>query len=97
MARSNTTLLIKSPFLLKVAPEVIDPVMDPFQLGCIKRQIRTIEAANIRMMNLLLVIHPSIGRLQTRDVGCQTSDRIVGWNYSLRIIFPEQLHRPQRA
>jgi hypothetical protein len=51
-------LLIKSLFLLKVVPEVIDPVMGPFQLGCIKRQIRTIEAMNIRMMNLLLVIHP---------------------------------------
>jgi hypothetical protein len=61
MARSNAALLIKSLFLLKVVPEVIDPVMGSFQRGCIKRQIRTIEARNIRMMNLLLVIHPSIG------------------------------------
>ena len=89
MARSNAVLLIKSLFLLKVVPEVIDPVMGPFQLGCIKRQIRTIEATNIRMMNLLLVIHPSIGRLQTRNVGRQTTDIIVGWNYCLGIIFPD--------
>jgi hypothetical protein len=88
MARSNAVLLIKSLFLINVVPEVIDPVMGPFQLGCIKRQFRTIEATNIRMMNLLLVIHPSIRRLQTRDVGRQTADMIVGWNYSLRIIFP---------
>jgi hypothetical protein len=61
MARSNTALLIKSLFLRKVVPEVIDPVMGSFQGGCIQRQIRTIEATNIRMMNLLLVIHPSLG------------------------------------
>ena len=41
-------------FLLKVVAEAIDPVMGSFQLGCIKRQIRTIEAMNIRMVNLLL-------------------------------------------
>src|SRR5438445_5602424 len=49
-------------FLLKVVAEVIDPVMRSFQLSCIKRHPRTIEATNIRMMNLLLVIYPSIGR-----------------------------------
>ena len=89
MARSNALFLIKLLFLFKVVPEVIDSVMDSFQLGRIKGQIRTIEATNIRMMNLLLVIHPSIGRLQTRDVSRQTSDIIVRWNYSLRIIFPD--------
>src|SRR4029077_9898275 len=87
MARANAVSLIKSLFLIKIVSEVINPVMGPFQLGCIKRQIRTIEATNIRMVNLLLVIHPSIRRLQTRDVGRQTGDIIVGWNYSLRIIF----------
>ena len=89
MARSNTAVLIKSLFLLKVVPEVIDPVMRSFQRGCIKRQIRSIEATNIRMMNLLLVIHPSIDSLQTRDLGRQTVEKIVGWNYSLRIIFSD--------
>src|ERR1700728_37467 len=39
------------------------------------------------MMRLLLVIYPYIGRLQTRDVGRQTIEKIVGRNYSLRIIF----------
>lgn len=61
MVGSNTALFIKSLFLLKVVPEVVDPVIGSFQRGCIERQIRTIEATNIRMMNLLLVIHPSIG------------------------------------
>ncbi len=75
-------------FLLKVVAEVIDPVMGSFQFGCIKRQVRTIEATHIRMMNLLLVIYPPVGRLQTRDISRQTKDKIVGWNYSLRIIFP---------
>ena len=42
MARSNMALLIKSLFLLKVVPEVIDPVMRSFQVGCIKHQNRTI-------------------------------------------------------
>src|ERR1700728_4328889 len=88
MARSNAVLLIKSLLLLKMVPEVIDPSMRPFQRGCIKPQISTIQATNIRVMYLLLVIHPSIGRLQTRDVGRQTSDIVVGWNYSPRIIFP---------
>ena len=37
------------------------PCDGSFQRGCIKRQIRTIEATNIRMIALLLVIHPSIG------------------------------------
>ena len=62
--------------------------MSSFQLSCIKRHPSTIEATNIRMMNLLLVIYPSIGRLQTRDVGRQAIEKIVGWNYSLWIIFP---------
>ena len=39
--------------IAQTVPEVIDPVMGSFQRGCSKRQIRTIEAANIRMMNLL--------------------------------------------
>src|ERR1700739_1400807 len=84
----GSALLIKALFLLKVVPEVIDPVMASFQLGCIKGQVRTIEATNICMMNLLLVIHPFIGRLQTGDVGRQTSQEIVRWNHGLRIIFP---------
>ena len=60
-----------------------------FQLGCVKRQIHTIEATNICMMNLLLVIHPFIGRLQTGGVGRHTIERMVGWNHGLRIIFPD--------
>src|ERR1700722_1372757 len=39
------------------------------------------------MMSLLLVIYPSIGRLQTGEVGRQTIEKVVGRNYSLRIIF----------
>jgi len=61
----GSALPIKALFVLKMVPEVIDPVMGSFQLGCIKRQIRTIEATNICMMNFLLVIHPFIGRFQT--------------------------------
>ena len=41
-SRWKSALLIKSLFLLKVVPKVIDPVMGPFQLGCIKGQIRTV-------------------------------------------------------
>jgi len=41
-----------------------DPVTGTFQFGCIKRQIRSIEATNVRMINLRLIIYPSIGRLQ---------------------------------
>ena len=54
-------------FLLKVVAEVIDPVMGSSQLGHIERQIRTIEATNIRVMNLLLVLYPFIDRLQAGD------------------------------
>src|SRR6185312_795227 len=86
---ADALLLIRSLFLFKAVPEVINPVMGPFQLCCIKRYIRTIEATNICMMNLLLVIYPSISRVQTRGVGRQTSDIIVSWNYSLRIVFPD--------
>jgi hypothetical protein len=62
-AHTNAPRLAYSLFLLKVVAEVIDPVMRSFPLSCIKRHPRTIEATNIRMMNLLLVIYPSIGRL----------------------------------
>src|ERR1700745_1167999 len=86
---AQTALLVKSLFLLKVVPKVIDPAMGSFQFACIQRQIRTIEATNICMMNLLLVIHPFIDRLQTGDVGRQTNKRIVGWNHGFRIIFPD--------
>src|SRR4030088_3418914 len=79
-ARSNSAFVIKPLFLLKMVAEVIDPVTGAFQLGCIKRQIRSIEATNIRMMNLLLIIYPSIGRLQTRDAGRQAVKKIMGWN-----------------
>ena len=48
----GSALPIRALFLLKVVPEVIDLVMGSFQLGCIKRQICTIEATNICMMNL---------------------------------------------
>jgi hypothetical protein len=48
----GSALPMNALFLLKVVPEVIDPVMGSFQLGCIKRQIRSIEVANICMMNL---------------------------------------------
>jgi len=41
--------------------EVIDPVTGAFQFGCIKRQIRSIEATNVRMMNLRLIIYLGIG------------------------------------
>src|SRR5271167_4380558 len=80
---------IKSLFFLKVVPEVIDPVMGSFQLGCIKCQIRTIEATNICAMDLVLVIHPFIGRLKTGALGRQTIQKIVRWNHGLRIIFPD--------
>jgi hypothetical protein len=40
--RGHVVLPIESLFLLKVVPEVIDPVVGSFQLGCIKGQIRTI-------------------------------------------------------
>ena len=86
--RWNSASPIKSLVLLKVVAEVIDPVIGSFQLGRIERQVRTIEATNIRVMNLFLVIYASIGRLQTRDIGRQTINGIVGWNYGLGIIFP---------
>src|SRR5258706_3774340 len=79
-ARSNSAFVIKPLFLLKMVAEVIDPVTGAFQLSCIKREIRSIEATNIRMMNLLLIIYPSIGRLQTRDIGRQAVKKIMGWN-----------------
>ena len=50
-----------SLLLLKVVAEIIDPVMGSFQSGCIQHQIRTVEATNIRVVNLLLVIYPSDG------------------------------------
>jgi hypothetical protein len=62
--------------------------MGSFQLGRIKRQLRTIETANIRIRDLFPLLYPSLGRIQTGDVGRQTFDKIVGWNHSLRIIFP---------
>jgi hypothetical protein len=58
-------LLIKYLFLFKVVPEIIDPVMGSFQLGRIKRQLRTIEAANIRIRDLFPLVYPSVGRIQT--------------------------------
>jgi hypothetical protein len=39
--------------------------MGSFQLGRIKRQLRTIEAANIRIRDLFPLVYPSIGRIQT--------------------------------
>jgi len=62
--------------------------MGSSQLGRIERQIRTIEATNIRAMNLLLVLYPFIGRLQAGDGTRETVEEIVRWNYGLRIIFP---------
>jgi hypothetical protein len=53
MARSNQALLVKSLFFLKMVPKVIHPAMGSFQLGCIKRQIRTIEATNIVLAKVL--------------------------------------------
>ena len=47
-------------FLLKVVAEVIDPVMSSFQLTGVKRSRRTIETTNIRMLNLFLIVYPSI-------------------------------------
>jgi hypothetical protein len=38
--------------------------MGSSQLARIERQIRAIEATNIRAMNLLLVLYPFIGRLK---------------------------------
>jgi hypothetical protein len=64
---ANAPRIVYALFLLKVVAEVIDPVMGSSQLGRIERQIRTIEATDIRVMNLLLVLYPFIGRLQARD------------------------------
>jgi hypothetical protein len=64
---ANAPLIAYALFLLKVVAEVIDPVMGSSQLGRIERQIRTIEATNIRVMNLLLVRYPFIDRLQAGD------------------------------
>ena len=66
-ARANAPRIAYALFLLKVVAEVIDPVMGSSQLGRIERQSRTIAATNIRVMNLLLVFYPFIGRLQARD------------------------------
>jgi hypothetical protein len=57
-----------SLFVLKVVPEVIDPVMGPFQLGGIQRQIRTIEATNIRR-SVRIVSCPEVVRF-TGDSEC---------------------------
>src|SRR5271170_7584492 len=76
-------------FLLKMVPEVVDPAMGSFQLGGIQRQSRAIEATNIRVMKLLFVIHPCIGRLEAGDLGRQTREKIVGWNHRFRIIFTD--------
>jgi hypothetical protein len=77
--RGNSALRIKSLLLLKVVPAVIDPIVCPFQLGCIQSQIFTVKATNIHMMNLLLIVHPSIGRLQTGDAGRQTILEELTW------------------
>src|SRR5258708_37125593 len=79
-ARSNSAFVIKPLFLLKMVAEVIDPVTGAFQLGCTKRQTRSIEATNIRMMNLLLIIYPAIARLQTRAAGRQAVKKRMGVN-----------------
>jgi hypothetical protein len=63
-ARANAPRIVYALFLLKVVGEVKDPVMGSSQLSRIERQIRTIDATNIRVMNLLLVLYPFIGRLQ---------------------------------
>ena len=86
-ARANAPRIAYALFLLKVVAEVIDPVMSSFQLSFIKRHPRTIEATNIRVMNLLLVLYPFIGRLQAGDGARETVKKIVRWNYGLRIIF----------
>jgi hypothetical protein len=57
--------------------------MGSSELGRIERQIRTIEATNIRVMNLLLVLYPFIGRLQAGDVARETVEKIVRWNYGV--------------
>jgi hypothetical protein len=61
----ETALLIKSLILLEVVAEIIDPVMASFQLGRVKRQFRTIELTHIRMLSFLLIIYPSVSRVQT--------------------------------
>src|SRR6202011_5359824 len=86
-ARANAPRIAYALFLLKVVAEVIDPVMGSSQLGRIERQIRTIEATNIRVRNLLMVLYPFIGRLQAGDGARETVEKIVRWNYGLRIIF----------
>jgi len=73
--------------LFKVVIEVIDPVMGSFQVSRIKRQTPTIDAANFCMMSLFLGIHPTIGRVQLRNVGRQTPEKVVRWNDRLWIIF----------
>ena len=76
-------------FLRKVVPEVIDPLMGPFQLGSIQRQLRTIEATNIRMLNLLFVTHPPSPDSKPEASVVKPVDKIVGWNHSLGIIFSD--------
>src|ERR1700751_3565368 len=75
-------------FLLKTVAEVIDPAMGSVQLNCIECQLCAIKAANVRM-KLLLVTYPSVDRFQTRRIGCQTIEKIMGWNYGPGVIFPQ--------
>ena len=41
--------------------EIIDPVMRPLETNWTELQLCTIETTNIRGMNFLLVMDPSIG------------------------------------
>jgi hypothetical protein len=77
-------------FLLvfKMAVKIIDSVMGSSQFGRVKRQIRAIEATDIRMMKLFLGTYPSIDRLQLLNVGRQTIEKIVRRNDRLWVIFP---------
>lgn len=69
---AGTRLCSSSLYFFSKVPEVIDPVMGSFQLGRIKRQLRIIEAANISIRDLFPLTYPSVGRIQTGDVGRQT-------------------------
>src|SRR5260370_41489613 len=55
-ACANAPRIAYAHFFSKWVAEVIDPVMGSSELGRIERQILTIEATNVCVMNLLLVV-----------------------------------------
>jgi hypothetical protein len=84
-----TVLLIKSLFLLKVVPEVIDPAMGPLS-------VRLDSASNPRYQgdehpHAEPSLHNSPIHRPTPNPRRRSSNQshIVGRNYSLRIVFPD--------